>query len=126
MDPPIRQGQTRYPFLVLLFTKDEDKSIELAMSEKDLQDKFEGKLQKEMSGPLHEIFGKVTKVLAQRKITVPDPLVGINPAITCSYKANAGLLYPLDRGFIYVRDMHRFIFISNFQFSLAIHANGIV
>uniref|UniRef100_A0A8C3MYX0 FACT complex subunit SSRP1 n=1 Tax=Geospiza parvula TaxID=87175 RepID=A0A8C3MYX0_GEOPR len=61
LDPPIKQGQTRYHFLILLFSKDEDISLTLNMNEH--------------SG-------------AQ--------------CITCSYKASSGLLYPLERGFIYV------------------------
>ncbi|KAG7230365.1 hypothetical protein INR49_024470 [Caranx melampygus] len=61
LDPPIKQGQTRYHFLILLFSKEEDINLTLNMSDH--------------SG-------------AQ--------------CITCSYKASSGLLYPLERGFIYV------------------------
>lgn len=33
LDPPIKQGQTRYHFLVLLFGQEEETSIELPFSE---------------------------------------------------------------------------------------------
>jgi len=33
MDPPIKQGQTRYQFLTLLFSNDDDETIELPFSE---------------------------------------------------------------------------------------------
>ena len=33
LDPPIKQGQTRYPFLVLLFTQEEETSLELPFTE---------------------------------------------------------------------------------------------
>lgn len=33
LDPPIKQGQTRYHFLVLLFGQDEETSIELPFTE---------------------------------------------------------------------------------------------
>lgn len=33
LDPPIKQGQTRYHFLILLFSKEEDISLTLNMSE---------------------------------------------------------------------------------------------
>lgn len=33
LDPPIKQGQTRYHFLILLFSKDEDINLTLNMSE---------------------------------------------------------------------------------------------
>lgn len=33
LDPPIKQGQTRYHYLVLLFNQEEETSIELPFSE---------------------------------------------------------------------------------------------
>lgn len=33
LDPPLRQGQTRYPFLVMQFKREEEVSIELNMTE---------------------------------------------------------------------------------------------
>lgn len=104
LDPPIKQGQTRYHFLVILFSQEEDVSIELPLSEEELQEKYEGRLQKELSGPTYEVMSKVMKALVNRKITVPGNFIGHSgtPAVSCSYKAAAGLMYPLERGFIYV------------------------
>ncbi|XP_046399904.1 FACT complex subunit Ssrp1 [Ischnura elegans] len=104
LDPPIKQGQTRYHFLVILFSQEEEVSMELPLSEEELQEKYEGRLQKELSGPTYEVMSKVMKALVNRKITVPGNFIGHSgtPAVSCSYKAAAGLLYPLERGFIYV------------------------
>ncbi|XP_076878505.1 FACT complex subunit SSRP1a [Brachyhypopomus gauderio] len=104
LDPPIKQGQTRYHFLILLFSKDEDVSLTLNMSEEEVERRFEGKLNKTMSGSLYEMVSRVMKALVNRKITVPGNFQGHSGAqcITCSYKASSGLLYPLERGFIYV------------------------
>uniref|UniRef100_A0AAR2JFH7 FACT complex subunit SSRP1 n=1 Tax=Pygocentrus nattereri TaxID=42514 RepID=A0AAR2JFH7_PYGNA len=104
LDPPIKQGQTRYHFLILLFSKDEDISLTLNMSEEEVERRFEGKLNKNMSGSLYEMVSRVMKSLVNRKITVPGNFQGHSGAqcITCSYKASSGLLYPLERGFIYV------------------------
>ena len=33
VDPPLRQGQTRYPFLVIQFTREEDMEVELNIEE---------------------------------------------------------------------------------------------
>lgn len=33
LDPPLRQGQTRYPFLVMQFKRDEEVIIDLNMTE---------------------------------------------------------------------------------------------
>ncbi|XP_044152805.1 FACT complex subunit SSRP1 isoform X1 [Bufo gargarizans] len=104
LDPPIKQGQTRYHFLILLFSKEEDITLTLNMSEEEVEKRFEGKLKKNMSGCLYEMVSRVMKALVNRKITVPGNFQGHSGAqcITCSYKASSGLLYPLERGFIYV------------------------
>ncbi|KTG41307.1 hypothetical protein cypCar_00006470 [Cyprinus carpio] len=104
LDPPIKQGQTRYHFLILLFSKEEDISLTLNMNEDEVERRFEGKLHKNMSGSLYEMVSRVMKALVNRKITVPGNFQGHSGAqcITCSYKASSGLLYPLERGFIYV------------------------
>ncbi|XP_063972147.1 FACT complex subunit Ssrp1 [Diachasmimorpha longicaudata] len=104
LDPPIKQGQTRYHYLVLLFNQEEETSIELPLTEKELKDRYEDKLPKDLSGPTYEVLGKVMKVIINRKLTGPGGFVGHSgtPAIGCSFKAAAGYLYPLERGFIYV------------------------
>ncbi|XP_012539492.1 FACT complex subunit Ssrp1 [Monomorium pharaonis] len=104
LDPPIKQGQTRYHYLVLLFNQEEETSIELPFTEKELKDKYEDKLTKELSGPTYEVLAKVMKVIINRKLTGPGQFTGHTgtPAISCSFKAAAGYLYPLERGFIYV------------------------
>nr|DBA15492.1 TPA: hypothetical protein GDO54_004694 [Pyxicephalus adspersus] len=70
----------------------------------EVEKRFEGKLKKNMSGCLYEMVSRVMKALVNRKITVPGNFQGHSGAqcITCSYKASSGLLYPLERGFIYV------------------------
>uniref|UniRef100_UPI00358EAF68 FACT complex subunit SSRP1 isoform X1 n=2 Tax=Myxine glutinosa TaxID=7769 RepID=UPI00358EAF68 len=104
LDPPIKQGQTRYHFLILLFAKDEVDTISLSMPEDEVKERFEGKLSQEMSGPIYELVSRVMKALVNRKITVPGSFTGHSSAscITCSYRAGSGLLYPLERGFVYV------------------------
>ncbi|XP_016414406.1 FACT complex subunit SSRP1-like [Sinocyclocheilus rhinocerous] len=76
LDPPIKQGQTRYHFLILLFSKDEELSLALNMSEDEVEKRYEGKLSKNMSGPLYEIVSRVMKALVNRKITVPGNFQG--------------------------------------------------
>uniref|UniRef100_A0A8C1SC07 FACT complex subunit SSRP1 n=1 Tax=Cyprinus carpio TaxID=7962 RepID=A0A8C1SC07_CYPCA len=76
LDPPIKQGQTRYHFLILLFSKDEELSLALNMSEDEVEKRYEGKLSKNMSGSLYEIVSRVMKALVNRKITVPGNFQG--------------------------------------------------
>lgn len=104
LDPPIKQGQTRYHFLVLLFGMEEETTIELPFTDEELKEKYDNKLTKELSGPVYEVLGKIMKVIINRKLTGPGSFIGHSgtPAVGCSYKAAAGYLYPLERGFIYV------------------------
>ncbi|XP_052753294.1 FACT complex subunit Ssrp1 [Galleria mellonella] len=104
LDPPIKQGQTRYHYLVLLFGIEEETSLELPFTEEELQEKYEGKITKELSGPTYEVLAKIMKVIINRRVTGPGDFLGHHktPAIACSYKAAAGYLYPLEKGFIYV------------------------
>ncbi|KAM3965239.1 structure specific recognition protein [Aphomia sociella] len=104
LDPPIKQGQTRYHYLVLLFGIEEETSLELPFTEEELKDKYEGKITKELSGPTYEVLAKIMKVIINRRVTGPGDFLGHHktPAIACSYKAAAGYLYPLEKGFIYV------------------------
>lgn len=122
LDPPIKQGQTRYHFLVLLFGMEEETSIELPFTEKELKEKYDDKLSKELSGPVYEVLGKIMKIIINRKLTGPGTFLGHSgtPAVGCSFKAAAGYLYPLERGFIYVHKppMHiRFEEIANVNFA---------
>lgn len=104
LDPPIKQGQTRYHFLVFLFAMEEETSIELPFTDEELKEKYEDKLVRELSGPVYEVLGKIMKVIINRKLTGPGTFIGHSgtPAVGCSFKAAAGYLYPLERGFIYV------------------------
>lgn len=90
-------------FNFLIFQEDET-SIELPFTDKELKEKYADKLTKEQSGPTYEVLGKVMKVIINRKLTGPGNFTGHSgtPAVGCSYKAAAGYLYPLERGFIYV------------------------
>lgn len=102
LDPPIVQGQTRYQFLQFLFQFDEDETIVLDMDEQELKEKYEGKLSKKITGPFVDTFATVVKTITNKRINTPDYKNPTNSAISCSYKNNNGLLYPLERGFMYV------------------------
>merc|ERR1712029_681223 len=104
LDPPIKQGQTRYHFLVFNFKVDEEEEIELPFTDEELQEKFDGKLEREINGPTYEVISKIFKAVVQKKITVPGSFIGHNgtPALTCSHKAASGFIYPLERGLIFI------------------------
>ena len=106
MDPPMKQGNTRYPFLIVLFNIEEVISVELTVSEKT-KEKFGDRLDKldnTITGPYHEVVSRICRTVLDKKITVPGNFTTAAGAkcYPCSYKANAGFLYPLERGFIFV------------------------
>jgi len=52
----------------------------------------------------HDIVSRLFRAITEQRITVPGSFSSKNSAkcVSCAYKASAGLLYPLERGFIYI------------------------
>lgn len=71
LDPPLRQGQTRYPFVVMQFKKDEEVTIDLNLEESELQSKYKDKLEPHYEEPLHHVVAKIFRGLANKKISSP-------------------------------------------------------
>lgn len=122
IDPPIKQGQTRYPFIICVFDKEKYEEINFDLDESEVEERFEGKLQKNMQGPHYELVSRLMKAVTGRKITVPGNFKSNSSlaCMACSYKAQSGVLFPLERGFMYLHKppMHiRFDEIDNVNFA---------
>jgi structure-specific recognition protein 1 len=105
LDPPLRQGQTRYPFLVMQFKKDEEVTIDLNMTEELLKEKYDGRLQAHYESPLHQVVTQVFRGLTGKKVNAParDFLSHHGQyGIKCSIKAAEGFLYCLEKAFMFV------------------------
>ncbi|KAJ2899022.1 hypothetical protein MKZ38_003536 [Zalerion maritima] len=105
LDPPLRQGQTRYPFLVMQYKRDEEVTIELNLSEEELKEKYQDKLQARYDQPLHLVVASVFRGLANKRITAPAKDFETHrhqPGIKCSIKASEGFLYCLEKAFMFV------------------------
>merc|ERR1712223_2049501 len=107
LDPPIKQGQTRYHFLVFNFKMEDEEEIELPYTDEEVKEKFDGKLKREISGPTYEVISKIVKAVVDKKVTTAGKkgsFVAYNgtPALTCSHKAASGFIYPLERGLIFI------------------------
>lgn len=66
-----------------------------------------GKLQRTMSGKINTVFAHILRGLSGAKITRAKEEVfrnvsGVGCCVRCSYKADDGFLYPLDKAFFYV------------------------
>lgn len=105
LDPPLRQGQTRYPFVVMQFKKDEEVTIDLNLDEAQLGDKYKDKLEAHYEEPLHHVVAKIFRGLANKKISSPakDFITHRSQyGIKCSIKASEGFLYCLEKAFMFV------------------------
>ncbi|KAJ1958454.1 FACT complex subunit [Dipsacomyces acuminosporus] len=103
LNPPIRQGQTRYPYLVLQFVRDEEMTIELKLDSDELKHKYEGKLRTHYDEPLYKIVASVFKGLTDKRVIEGGSFRGYHGSqgIKASLKANEGTLYPLEKGFLF-------------------------
>ncbi|KAF9585802.1 FACT complex subunit [Lunasporangiospora selenospora] len=112
LDPPLRQGQTRYPFLVFQFVREEETDVTLNLDEETIATKYEGKLEKKYETRTYEVVSTLFKALTGRRVTIPSEFFKSyhnQSAIKCSMKANEGVLYPLDKSFLFIPKPPTFI-----------------
>lgn len=104
IDPPIRQGQTSYPFLVLQFQKDEETEVQLNVEDDEFEKLYKDKLKKQYDAKTHIVLSHVLKGLTGRRVIVPGEYKSKYEqcAVSCSYKVNEGHLYPLDNAFLFL------------------------
>ncbi|KAI5919931.1 hypothetical protein F4810DRAFT_456667 [Camillea tinctor] len=105
LDPPLRQGQTRYPFIVMQAKKDEEVTIDLNLTDDQLKEKYNNRLEPHYEQPLHQVITYIFKGLANKKITSPakDFMTHRQQyGIKCSIKAAEGFLYCLEKAFMFV------------------------
>mmetsp|Transcript_4974 Transcript_4974/g.10722 ORF Transcript_4974/g.10722 Transcript_4974/m.10722 type:complete len:694 (-) Transcript_4974:634-2715(-) len=108
LDPPIRKGQTYYTHVLCQFPSQEEETIELDITPEQLAAKNEkcgGKLEASLTGMVHDVFARALRGLSGAKITKPGAFrnaAADGHSIRCSYKADDGHLYPLERAFFYV------------------------
>ncbi|KAK9243803.1 hypothetical protein V1506DRAFT_365174 [Lipomyces tetrasporus] len=104
LDPPLRQGQTRYTFLVIQFLKEEEIEVELNLEDDEFEEKYADKLKKKYDQAAHEVVGQVFRGLSGRKITVPGQFQSAHgqAGVKCSLKASEGYLYLLEKSFLFI------------------------
>ncbi|KAF2199618.1 FACT complex subunit pob3 [Delitschia confertaspora ATCC 74209] len=115
LDPPLRQGQTRYPFLVMQFKRDEETNIDLNMTEEQLA-QYDGKLQPRYEAPISVVISDIFRGLTNKRITKPskDFLSHHEQSgVKCSIKANEGHLFCLDKAFMFVPKPATYISMDN-------------
>lgn len=100
---PIRQGNQRYPHLVLQSSR-EEYTLPVNLSKEEIAAKYDNQLEPEMTMAASSLIAKIFKVLSQSKVFVPKNFKSDRDtqAVKCSLKANDGLLFPLEKSFIFV------------------------
>mmetsp|Transcript_17041 Transcript_17041/g.40155 ORF Transcript_17041/g.40155 Transcript_17041/m.40155 type:complete len:809 (+) Transcript_17041:83-2509(+) len=103
LDKPIRQGQQRYPCLVLQVSK-EQSEVTVNMEQDTLETEYKGELQPVMRGSLSNLIAKTFKLLANKKVFIPGKFANANQqaCVKCAVRANEGLLYPLEKQFVFI------------------------
>ncbi|KAI4240809.1 MAG: hypothetical protein L6R40_004923 [Gallowayella cf. fulva] len=129
LDPPLRQGQTRYPFLVMQFKREEEVTIELNMTKELLEGKYKGKLNARYEQPQHTVVAQVFRGLSGKKIVTPSKdFVSHHQqsGVKCSIKANEGHLYCLDKSFMFVPKPATYIPFDNVSVIVMSRVGGAV
>ena len=103
LDKPIRQGQQRYQYLVLQAAKDPDE-VTVHLDAETLEKEYGGELQPVMRGSLSNLIAKTFKVIARKKVFIPGKFANANEqaCVKCAVRANEGLLYPLEKQFVFI------------------------
>ncbi|KAH9480828.1 FACT complex subunit POB3 [Psilocybe cubensis] len=102
LSTPIRQGQTLYQYLVMQFTREEEITAELNMSDEDLA-KYD-KLKKNYEDPTYEVVSSVFRALSGKKIIGSGSFQSRDghPGFKANLKAIQGDLFMLERYIFFV------------------------
>lgn len=111
LDPPLRQGQTRYPFLVMQFPREDLMEIELNVEEDEYNEYYKEKVERTYNASSTETVSSLFKGLSGRDIIPASSFKSTRnlPAVACLLKAAEAALYPLDKGFLIVTKTPMFI-----------------
>ena len=118
LDPPLRQGQTRYPFIVMQLKLEDEINLDLNMTDEQLETTYKDRLDSHYEAPIHHVIAKVFKGLSGKKIIMPskDFISHHNMnGVKCSIKANEGLIFCLDKSFMFVPKPATYVPIENIQ-----------
>lgn len=109
LEEPIRQGKQGYPHLVLQLSKNEV-HIDVNMSPEEIK-KYDGNIHERMSGTLPQIVATLFKFIIGKKVYTSGKFKNHNGerAVKCAVKANTGMLFPLEKSFMFIHKPTTFI-----------------
>jgi structure-specific recognition protein 1 len=99
VNPPLRQGQTKYSFLTLQFDEQEEIEVELNLDDEEYEEKYKGKVNKAYNSSTYLVLSNLFKGFTERRVVLPGAYQSKDglPGISCSLKANEGHFYALDK-----------------------------
>ncbi|KAI0923183.1 hypothetical protein AcV7_005766 [Taiwanofungus camphoratus] len=113
LSTPIRQGQTRYQYLVMQFSREEEITAELNMSEEEVA-KYD-RLKKNYEDPTFEVVSGVFRALSGKKIIGAGSFQSHDghPGIKANLKAVQGDLFLLEKYVFFVSKQPTLIELSD-------------
>ncbi|OCH85951.1 SSrecog-domain-containing protein [Obba rivulosa] len=113
LNNPIRQGQTRYQYLVMQFSREEEITAELNMEEEEVA-KYD-RLKKNYEDPTFEVVSGVFRALSGKKIIGAGSFQSHNghPGIKANLKAVQGDLFMLEKFIFFVSKQPTLIELSD-------------
>ncbi|EEY62317.1 FACT complex subunit SSRP1, putative [Phytophthora infestans T30-4] len=109
LEEPIRQGKQGYPHLVLQLSKN-DVHIDVNMSSEEIK-KYNGNIHERMSGALPQIVATLFKFIIGKKVYTSGKFKTHSGerAVKCAVKAQSGVLFPLEKSFMFIHKPTTFI-----------------
>jgi structure-specific recognition protein 1 len=109
LEEPIRQGKQGYPHLVLQLSK-EDVHIDVHLSTEEIK-KYNGNIHERMSGTLPQIVATLFKFIIGKKVYTSGKFKthSGDRGIKCAVKAQSGVLFPLEKSFMFIHKPTTFI-----------------
>ncbi|KAH3662354.1 hypothetical protein OGAPHI_005606 [Ogataea philodendri] len=104
VDPPLRQGQTRYSFLTVQVSSEEEIEVDLNLDDEEYESTYKERLNKTYNNNTYMVLSSILKGFTERRVVVPGSFLSKDSqvAISCSLKANEGQLYPLEKCLLFV------------------------
>lgn len=116
LEEPIRQGKQGYPHLVLQLSK-EDVHIDVNLSPDEIK-KYNGNIHERMSGALPQIVATLFKFIIGKKVYTSGKFKthSGDRAVKCAVKAQSGVLFPLEKSFMFIHKPTTFIRYEEVEF----------
>ncbi|OQR89448.1 FACT complex subunit SSRP1, partial [Thraustotheca clavata] len=109
LEEPIRQGKQGYPHLVLQLARD-DVHIDVNLTPEEVK-AYDGNIHERMSGALPQIVAMLFKYIIGKKVYTSGKFKthSGDRAVKCAVKANSGVLFPLEKSFMFIHKPTTFI-----------------